>query len=74
MEEIEQYVLFIKDYCIQHHDNCEECNIEQCCEKYFNREPRKWKLDIINLNIESMLKDLAKRYDIYREDANSDNL
>lgn len=44
MEEVEKAIKTINEYCISNYKNCAECNIEKACEKYFNREPRKWKI------------------------------
>lgn len=44
MEEIEKSILLIHTYCESNHTNCSECEIEGYCEKYFNREPRNWKI------------------------------
>lgn len=42
--EIEKNILMIHSYCKNNYKHCSECDIEQCCEKYFNREPRNWKI------------------------------
>lgn len=31
------------DYCKKNHKDCEKCQIEYFCEKYFVREPRRWR-------------------------------
>lgn len=44
MEEVEKAIKNINKHCISNYKNCTECNIEKACEKYFNREPRNWKI------------------------------
>ena len=33
----------IKEYCKNNCNNCEKCEIEKICSKYFTREPRRWR-------------------------------
>lgn len=44
MEEVEKAIKTINKHCISNYKNCTECIIEKACEKYFNRDPRNWKI------------------------------
>lgn len=41
MEEPLDYINLIKEYCKK--TDCRNCEIENICEKYFTREPRRWR-------------------------------
>ena len=43
VEEPIDCVKIIKDYCKENYNKCENCEIYHICEKYFVREPRKWR-------------------------------
>ena len=44
MELVENSLKTINEYCTSNYMGCSECDIEVACEKYFNREPRNWKI------------------------------
>ncbi len=44
MELVEKAIKTINEYCTSNYTGCSECDIEVACEKYFNREPRNWKI------------------------------
>lgn len=44
MEDVEKSLLIIHKHCLKNYKNCIDCEIEKACTKYFNREPRRWKL------------------------------
>ena len=43
MEEPIDCVKIIIDYCKENYNKCGKCEIDHICEKYFVREPRKWR-------------------------------
>lgn len=43
MKEPIDCVKIIIDYCKENYNKCENCEIDHICEKYFVREPRKWR-------------------------------
>lgn len=44
MELVEKAIKTIKEYCTSNYTGCSECDIAIACEKYFNRDPRNWKI------------------------------
>ena len=44
MELVEKAIKTINEYCTSNYTSCDDCDIEVACEKYFNREPRNWKI------------------------------
>lgn len=44
MELVEKAIKIINEYCTSNYMGCSECDIAITCEKYFNREPRRWKI------------------------------
>lgn len=43
MEEPIDCVKIIMGYCKENCNKCENCEIDHICEKYFVKEPRKWR-------------------------------
>lgn len=44
MELVEKAIKTINEYCTSNYTSCDDCDIAIACEKYFNREPRRWKI------------------------------
>lgn len=46
IKEVEDCIEIIKGNCLNKYldkQNCDKCEIEHICSKYFTREPRRWK-------------------------------
>ena len=43
MEEPIDCIKIIVNHCKSNYKKCENCEIEHICEKYFTREPRRWR-------------------------------